>query len=501
MSASLTIQGLLGITDIFEIVIYSLGQGISIAFMLDVFIPHYAPCRVNELVFNQGLSCGGWFDVVVECKAASNQNSMYYLKRVYLGSLNSNYLSINDILVPTNVLPVVQWTCSRCETENVTTVPICKSCMRHRRKFLFEMLSLIPVLGLPFSIASAVLCTGENRIISLINKELASFIKPFFEICLVITDIVTLGLLTNSVTKLLTKGLRSGIKYTTKFVLECCAKAAFDSSFNEGAKFITKLICRFSNSIKVKDFFKKMVMSCYIRKISIENPISLMDSFIIRLKMKESFDLMKNISIFVESVLHNIPVTEVEFVTNYRAILDDVNYQLEHHPHWSDLTRSQLELSKDCLKEFIFERIQLCAYDAVVDKQKDDMVVTNMPMVMARSIQDIAICPELFVTCDEVTKQLLRLSDVQTPTAMMECFNNSYIAVETYLSNRGEVGADNVLPVLEFAIAQSNAPKLWSSAQFVSTFCNSDLLIFGKEACYFTHMQAMIEHIRVYEIN
>ncbi|CAF0933106.1 unnamed protein product [Didymodactylos carnosus] len=136
--------------DGFEILaanIYTSGQGIC--------LQRLKPSKMcSKFEFDQSLWYGSWYDVQIIGRSKSEEadgltDQRYLKKGIYLSG--GKIVTITELTDEKYLDQENKWTCGSCNKDNSGSLALCEFCFINKAQKVINVLSYIPVLGLPFS--------------------------------------------------------------------------------------------------------------------------------------------------------------------------------------------------------------------------------------------------------------------------------------------------------------------------------------------------------------
>lgn len=202
--------------NITSVCVNSLGDGIQIE---EIII------RPNELkpatvVFTKP-TYGGGFEVyykVLKCKTNKEfDDSHYRTFHLSVYHYKNRVVSANSFVEVTLATP---WECA-CLGKNHSKCWICQYCYQNKAKDWLAGLAMIPALGLPFGVASAVLAWGQSISSNEVHFSAHNLFTAVFETFLCAVEIASIGYLVGIATRMLVSLVRAGKQVTIQLLHTC----------------------------------------------------------------------------------------------------------------------------------------------------------------------------------------------------------------------------------------------------------------------------------------
>jgi hypothetical protein len=207
--------GVLGVRnnrlDDFEILqanIFTSSQGIC--------LQRLAPKNTETFKFDCNLAYGSWYDIQIIGRSRDNgdNETLRYLKK-------GIYLSCDKIIEMTELTHEehrdhgVQWECGECKGANFGSVAICEHCHTNKSQKIITAFSDIPLVGIPFSLADAILKCGKASQ----SNKMADNIDAGVTTTFAVVDVITAPFIVGSLVKIPAKiAAEYNIKLTAKNV-------------------------------------------------------------------------------------------------------------------------------------------------------------------------------------------------------------------------------------------------------------------------------------------
>jgi hypothetical protein len=234
-----------------EIQICSLGEGI----LLDFFHrtdPVFADGRFTAA---RNITRGGWFDAVVELSDGS-----FYRDRFYYGA----EVNVSLVVVPHKAVRRLNhpWHCV-CLTDNHYALNICQGCNRNYYLGMMNSFAMVPILGSPFQLSSAVLKLGEAQTSS---ANLLTLYERYFDAalttCLALLDVNFIASWGPRVAGELSSYVRKGVSLTVDMIVRIVQRYAERTIVYEAPKFAAEFIERIAHHghRKVKLLHRQMML-------------------------------------------------------------------------------------------------------------------------------------------------------------------------------------------------------------------------------------------------
>lgn len=135
-----------------EASIYTVGQGICLQRLEIKNGPQFK--------FDHLLAYGSWYDVQIIVHREDPQKQLRYLRKgIYL--TYGKEMRLTELTEENYRDYGITWKCSSCNKENVGSVAICEHCHANKSQTIIRILSYVPIIGIPFSVANAILTCGK----------------------------------------------------------------------------------------------------------------------------------------------------------------------------------------------------------------------------------------------------------------------------------------------------------------------------------------------------
>jgi hypothetical protein len=186
--------------------IFTLGQGIC--------LQRLAPGNIPKFKFDHDLAYGSWYDIQIIARSNDTTESQRYLRK-------GVYLSIDKTIKMSALTDEkhrdhgVKWTCGSCKETNIGSVAICEHCHTNKAQTFLAIFSIIPIFGIPFSLADAVLRCGKAAQSNKTSDQVDAGVTVMFAVIDVITAPFIIGALAKIPGKV---AAQTGIKLTAKTV-------------------------------------------------------------------------------------------------------------------------------------------------------------------------------------------------------------------------------------------------------------------------------------------
>ncbi|CAF1125252.1 unnamed protein product [Adineta steineri] len=187
-----------------------------------IFTPSQGIClqRLEDNInrsfkFDKGLAYGSWYDIQIIGQAVVDDEEtpvQRYLKRgIYLSY--GKAVRMNELTSDSCLDLGREWLCSECKEVNIGSVAICEYCDTNCHQKWISWVSYTPALGIPFSIADAVLQSGKAALSNTSEDKIEAGITT----ATAVVDVVTGPFMVGSAAVTGTKALAQvGAKLTAK---------------------------------------------------------------------------------------------------------------------------------------------------------------------------------------------------------------------------------------------------------------------------------------------
>lgn len=187
----------------------------------NIFTPGQGIClqrlRVGKdpkFKFDHHLAYGSWYDVQIIAYFANDQQPLRYLRKgIYLKY--RKILNLTELTDEDHRDHGIQWKCSRCKEINFGSVAICEHCHTNKSHRVISALSCVPLIGIPFSVANAVLQCGKAAQSNKTTDTIDAGVTTLFAV----VDVVTAPFIIGALVKIPGKvAAQTGIELTAKTV-------------------------------------------------------------------------------------------------------------------------------------------------------------------------------------------------------------------------------------------------------------------------------------------
>jgi hypothetical protein len=194
--------------EILQANIFTPGQGIC--------LQRLAPGNSPEFKFDHHLTYGSWYDIQIIARSNSNdetESQRYLIKGVYLSI--GKKVTMTALTDENHRDHGIAWKCSSCNETNIGSIAICEHCHTNKAQTYLAMFSMIPIIGIPFSVTDSVLRFGRAaQSNKTLDKTDAGVTVIFSAI-----DIITAPFIIGALVKIPGKvAAENGIKLTAKTV-------------------------------------------------------------------------------------------------------------------------------------------------------------------------------------------------------------------------------------------------------------------------------------------
>lgn len=188
----------------------------------NIFTPGQGICLQRLLVgkdpkfkFDHHLAYGSWYDVqIIAYRTNDQQQPLRYLRKgIYLKYRKT--LKLTELTDNDNRDHGVPWRCSHCKQINFSSVAICEHCHTNKAQNVISALSCVPLVGIPFSLANAILRCGKATQSNKTSDKIDAGVTILFAV----VDVVTAPFLIGALAKIPGKvAAQTGVKLTIKTV-------------------------------------------------------------------------------------------------------------------------------------------------------------------------------------------------------------------------------------------------------------------------------------------
>jgi hypothetical protein len=182
------------------------------------------------------------YKLLVEVAHIDTETKSYLKKGIYLSY--GKIIKMTELTDERHCDHGIKWKCGSYECVNLSSVAICGSCYTNKSKTIITALSCIPVFGMPFSIADAILQCGKATESNKTVDNIDAGVTTIFAVI----DIVTAPFIVGSLVKIPAKvAAEHGIQFTVKTIfsqaggslLKECGKELGKNRIIQGVK-VTK---------------------------------------------------------------------------------------------------------------------------------------------------------------------------------------------------------------------------------------------------------------------
>ena len=224
----------------------------------NIFTPGQGIClqRLNPNIptfeFDNCLAYGSWYDIQIIAHPQDGSDIERYLTTgIYL--TYGKQLKMRELTDEKYRDHGIEWKCRYCDKVNISSVVICEHCHTNKAQGVIRILSMIPILGIPFSITNTVLQWGKAAQSDEPSDQTEAVITTVFTA----VDVVAVPFIVGSLVKIPAKvAAQTGVELTAKTI------------FSEAGKPILQEICNLlgSNGIVGTVALLKMSLNDTIRK-------------------------------------------------------------------------------------------------------------------------------------------------------------------------------------------------------------------------------------------
>ena len=174
------------------------------------------PGKSSIFKFDNGLAYGSWYDIQIIGRPLDNNDNKecrYLKKGVYL--TRKKIIKISKLTHEKHRDHGIEWSCGSCQHKNIGSVAICENCFTNKSQTIINVLSYIPLVGVPFSVTNAVLQCGKASQSNTTSDKVDAGLTTVFAA----VDVVFAPFAIDALIKVPAKvTAETGIKLTTKTV-------------------------------------------------------------------------------------------------------------------------------------------------------------------------------------------------------------------------------------------------------------------------------------------
>jgi hypothetical protein len=212
--------------EILQANIFTPGQGIC--------LQRLAPGNSPKFKFDYHLAYGSWYDIQIIARSNSNdktESQRYLIKGVYL-SIDKT-VRMTALTDENHRDHGIAWECSSCNETNIGSVVICEHCHTNKAQTYLAMFSIIPIVGIPFSVTDSVLRCGKAAQSNKTSDQIDAGVTVIFAAI----DIITAPFIIGALVKIPGKvAAQNGIKLTAKTVFTEAGKPLLKELITEFGK-------------------------------------------------------------------------------------------------------------------------------------------------------------------------------------------------------------------------------------------------------------------------
>lgn len=176
--------------------------------------------KCSTFRFDHSLAYGSWYDVQIIAYPKSDQEPQRYLRK-------GIYLKFGKRIMMSKLTDEkyrdhgAEWKCSYCDKANIGSVAICEHCHTNKAQRIITIFSMIPIVGVPFSITDAILRCGKAAQSNETSDQIDASVTTIFAV----VDVVTAPFIIGALVKIPAKvTAQTGIKLTAKAIFSEAGK-------------------------------------------------------------------------------------------------------------------------------------------------------------------------------------------------------------------------------------------------------------------------------------
>lgn len=192
--------------------IFTPGQGIC--------LQRLKPKSSATFKFDNGLAYGSWYDIQIIGRhrgfvsaETAHELQRYLKKGIYLSCKKK--ITVSKLISDENLDHGAEWQCGACKQKNIGSLALCEYCFENKSEGILTLFSIIPIVGIPFSVTRTILKYGKAAQ----TNTKADTTEAAFSVVFAVLDIGTSPFLVGSLVSVPGKvATENGIKLTAKTV-------------------------------------------------------------------------------------------------------------------------------------------------------------------------------------------------------------------------------------------------------------------------------------------